>query len=401
MTELAEAVRVRQGAAPDTPPDILRRLAVDQSVKVRATLAMNPATPAQVNATLAGDGDERVRVLLARKLSALAPTLSGPAQVRLREQTIGILTALVADEAVRVRTAIAEELQSMPDAPRDLIMRLARVEAVMVCEPVILFSPQLTQEDLVGLVASAQSPATVTSVAHRAGIGASVSDAIAATTNEEAIRALLSNQSAHIREATLDALVARAEAHVVWHEPLVRRPSLSARAQRTLSEIVASHLLDELARRTDLDPGVAATLRQGIAMRLAPSAAPIEGMDDLASDTALAEARRLLGEGRLTEEVVLEAGRRGETRRVAALLAVKASVPLSVVEQAGALRSAKGLISLSWAAGFTMRSATLLQTLLAKLAPDAVVGPALDGGFPLSEGEMAWQLEVLGGDGRV
>ncbi len=401
MTELAEAVRVRQGAAPDTPPDILRRLAVDQSVKVRATLAMNPATPAQVNATLAGDGDERVRVLLARKLSALAPTLSGPAQLRLREQTIGILTALVADEAVRVRTAIAEELQSMPDAPRDLIMRLARDEAVMVCEPVILFSPQLTQEDLVGLVASAPSAATVTSVAHRAGIGASVSDAIAATTNEEAIRALLSNQSAHIREATLDALVARAEAHVAWHEPLIRRPSLSARAQRTLSEIVASHLLDELARRTDLDPRVAATLRQGIAMRLAPPAVPIDGVDDLASDTALAEAHRLAAEGRLTEDIVLEAGRRGETRRVAALLAVKASVPLSVVEQAGTLRSAKGLISLSWAAGFSMRSATMLQTLLARLAPDAVVGPAADGGFPLSEGEMSWQLEVLGGDGRA
>ena len=399
MTELAEAVRVRQGAAPDTPPEVLRRLALDQSVKVRATLAMNPATPAQVDATLARDGDERVRLLLAKKLSALAPTLSGPAQTRLRDQTFGLLTALVADAAVRVRAAIAEELKSLPDAPRDVIMRLARDEAVMVCEPVILFSPQLTEEDLVALVASAPSPATVTSVAHRAGIGASVSDAIARTANEEAIRALLSNQSAHIREATLDALVAQAEAHENWHEPLVRRPSLSARAQRTLAEIVASHLLDELARRTDLDPGVAASLRHGIAQRLVP--APIEGVDDMASGTALAEARHLVAEGRLTEDILLDAGRRGQTRRAAAMLAVKASVPLAVVEQAGALRSAKGLISLSWAAGFSMRSATMLQTLLARLAPDAVVGPAADGGFPLSEGEMSWQVEVLGGDGRA
>jgi hypothetical protein len=128
---------------------------------------------------------------------------------------------------------------------------------------------------------------------------------------------------------------------------------------------------------------------------------PIERVDDMASDTALAEARHLAAEGRLTEDIVLEAGRLGQSRRVAALLAVKAAVPLAVVEQAGALRSAKGLISLAWAAGLSMRSAAMLQTLLARLAPDAVVGPAADGGFPLSDGEMSWQLEVLGGDGRA
>ena len=53
-------------------------LADDPSVTVRAALALNTAAPAQVNDDLASDRDERVRILLARKLAALVPTLSAP-----------------------------------------------------------------------------------------------------------------------------------------------------------------------------------------------------------------------------------------------------------------------------------------------------------------------------------
>ena len=65
------------------------------------------------------------------------------------------------------------------------------------------------------------------------------------------------------------------------------------------------------------------------------------------------------------------------------------------MDRAASLRSAKGLISLVWKAGFTMRVAVALQTLLARLAPDAVLMAGPGGGFPLAVEEMRWQLEFL------
>lgn len=393
-----EATRVRLCASPTTSAIVLQSLASDPSPIVRATLAMNPAAPPQVDRALAHDADERVRILLARKLAALAPSLSGDAQVRLQRQALETLTTLVQDEAVRVRAAIAEEVKNLPDAPRAIILHLAQDSAVMVSEPVIRFSPLLTSQDLLALLASAASPATVLAVARRQEIDEAVSDAIAATANSEAIHLLLSNRSAQVREATLDTLVARAVAHTDWHAPLVHRPSLPQRAARALSQIVTTHLLEALAARADLDPALAEDLRGRLATRLAhPPELPVMGQEELA---ALAKAEAQAIGGGLTEATLLEAVGCGDTRLVAALLAVASGVPVAVVERAASLRSAKGLVSLAWRAGFTMRAAAGLQTLLARIAPAMVLQPGPGGSFPLAVEEMRWQLDFLGRTGR-
>jgi hypothetical protein len=82
------------------------------------------------------------------------------------------------------------------------------------------------------------------------------------------------------------------------------------------------------------------------------------------------------------------------------LLAVAAGTSVTVVDRAASLRSAKGLVSLVWKAGFTMRSAVALQSLLARLAPEAILTSSPGGNFPLAVEEMRWQLEFLGRMGR-
>ena len=77
------------------------------------------------------------------------------------------------------------------------------------------------------------------------------------------------------------------------------------------------------------------------------------------------------------------------------MLAVKADVRLAVVERACALRSAKGIVSLTWKAGFTVQTAVVLQVALAHLTPDLVLRPTRDGLFPLADDEMLWQLAFL------
>jgi uncharacterized protein (DUF2336 family) len=395
-----EAARVRLGAGAATNADVLIDLSNDTSVTVRAALALNTAAPPRVNEVLAADSDERVRILLARKLTALVPGLSAAEHARLHQETWDTLKALVADEAVRVRAIIAEAVKELPDAPRGLIRQLAHDTEKSVFEPVIRLSPLLTTEDLLTLVAMAPAAGTVRAVAHRAELEPVVSDAIAASADGTAIRALLANPSAQIREATLDVLVARSVNHPDWHEPLVRRPSLPPRAAHMLSELLATHLLAELATRADLPPSLAEELRRRIAVRLAPVPEPPTAPLDTTAEDALAQARATAARGELVEETLLAAARRGETRYAAALLALAADTSVSVVDRASSLRSAKGLVSLVWKAGFTMQVAVALQTLLARLAPEAVLTAGQSGGFPLAVEEMRWQLDFLGRMGR-
>ena len=82
------------------------------------------------------------------------------------------------------------------------------------------------------------------------------------------------------------------------------------------------------------------------------------------------------------------------------MLAVATEMPLSVVERAVTLRSAKALVSLVWKAGYSMKVAGPLQVLLCRIGPDAVLRGMERGRFPLAVDEMRWQLEFLERVGR-
>ena len=388
-----EATRVRQSASTTTSPEVLRALANDPSVTVRVSLALNPALPEQVSAMLAEDTDARVRTILSRKLSTLTPGLADDERQQIQRDAVANLTAMVADAALRVRMNIAEAVKDLADGPRDIVLRLAHDPAVMVCEPVIRFSPLLTQEDLVTLIAAGPPPSTIMAVANRPKIDTAVSDAIIGTDDTAAIRALLANPTAQIREATLNALAAQSEVQTDWQAPLVNRPYLPARTQRMLAEIVTGHLLEALAARDDLDPKIAQTVRA--AVELAQPGSPADPPPDEESRLARAHALSLNRAGKLDDEAVLEALRRNENQQAIAMLAVKADVRLAVVERACALRSAKGIVSLTWKAGLTVQTAVVLQVALAHLPPDLVLRPNREGLFPLSEDEMRWQLAFL------
>jgi uncharacterized protein (DUF2336 family) len=394
-----EGVRVRLGASPQTGPELLLTLAGDPSVTVRGAVAINRAAPRAADHLLAGDRDERVRTLLARKLSNLVPGVPDVQRGQMQDQALAILNALVEDEAERVRAAIADVVKDLPAAPRELILRLARDSAVSVCDPVIRLSPLLSAEDLMALLATRPSEATASAIARRPGLAEAVCDAVANSGDTEAVTALLANPTAAIREATLDALVARAADVTTWHAPLVHRPRLTARAARALSDIVATQLLDVLARRGDLDPAVSLELRQRLSRRLDAETGRTSRPDpDI--DQAFADARAAFASGQLNEAELLASVQRGEVRMATAFLAVAADVSISVVERAATLRSAKGLVSLVWKAGYSMRLAGPLQTLLARLAPEKVLRATPSGSFPLAVEEMRWQLDFLGRVGR-
>ena len=109
----------------------------------------------------------------------------------------------------------------------------------------------------------------------------------------------------------------------------------------------------------------------------------------------MAALRQLDAAGALNEAALIDAARAGDLRRVAAALAVASGLTLDAVDRAASLRNARGLVSLAWKAGFSMRAATVAQAALGRLGPGGIIPAGPGGAFPLTDDEMQWQLEVL------
>lgn len=383
-----EAVRIRQAASPATPDDLLAQLAHDPAVTVRAAVAMNPAAPPPADLALSQDPDERVRIFVAQRLARLLPTLPPGEQLAIQEHVLRVLTALVHDAATRVRAAIAEALKSMPEAPRDLILHLAHDQAVPVSDPVIRLSPVLTDADLLALLATPPNPATPASIANRPGLSATLTDAVLACADTRAIRALLANASATLREATLSAIVAHA--HHTHRSAAGSRPSLSPATANALDEIVRSGFLNDLLARAALAPAIANALLSHVDTLAAHAArAP-------ASEVELVRAtRQLHAAGALTEAAITDAARRGDCRRVTVQLAVCSGLPVAAIDRAAALHNTKALVSIVWLAKMPMRLATIMQAVLGQCPPNQAMMPDPQGGFPMTDEEMLWQIDVL------
>lgn len=395
--ETGERQKVRLASDPTASEAVLSAMVQDPSVTVRAALAINPAATGLLLHRMVGDPDERVRALLAHRLALLLPSPPTARLAPLQAQAMSALTTLVADEALRVRMVIAAVIRELPDVPHALILQLARDPCVAVSDPIIRLSPLLDTEDLLALVAEPIGPATLISVARRPYLAARVADRIAAAGTPEAITALLENQSFGISEAALDQLIASAVDQPKWHVGLARRPRLSAAASRALADFAVHDALADLALRADLQPALA----RDIALRLAPKLAgqqtslSVSGPRPPSLDEAIALAQTMAQAGQLTEDATVAAARRGEVRMCIAMLAVSGCVAAAVVERASTLRSTKGLVSLIWRAGMSMRCAGMLQTLLLRLPPEAVLRPNAGGGFPLTPEEMHWQVDFL------
>lgn len=372
-------------------PEILYFLAEDADAGVRAEIAANPSTPVQADAILSKDPEDAVREKVAYKIAALAPELSAAERERAGDIVTGILENLARDEAVKIRKVLSDSLKDAKGVPASVVEQLARDPDEAVCVPVLRNSPLLSDEFLVEIIESRPVRAALHAVSSRPALGADVTDAIVATDDTDVITTLLSNKSAQIREETLDRIVDGAADQDVWHAPLVARPSLSARAGTALSRFVTESLLETLAARKDLAPGVTDAIGEGVRRRLGDA-----GVDGEDGEPADEKVRRLYAEQRLTESDVKAAMLRGDRQFVFEAIAVLGETDGAAVRKAFSLASAKGVAALSWQAGLTAELAHQLQLRLAKVSPSEAIKPR-GGKYAMSEKDLAWQVEFFGG----
>lgn len=188
--------RLRLAKREDTRPEILYYLADDNVPEVRRAIASNRATPRQADAKLVQDGDEQVRYELADKIGRLVPELSSEQREKAEALTITVLGVLAADQFPKIRAIVSEHLKSSDQVPKDIVLQLAQDLETIVAAPVLQFSPLLSDQDLLAIIAAGRESGALSAIAKRRALGADVSEAVAQTLDPKAVGALLANDSA-------------------------------------------------------------------------------------------------------------------------------------------------------------------------------------------------------------
>jgi len=380
---------------------------------------------------LATDPADEVRTDVASKIAELTVQIAGGKRDNVYHLTMEALEILARDQLVRVRRILAEALKDCPQAPVDVMESLALDREISVCEPVLESCPVLQDDFLIKVIHSDPVQGALSAIARRVVLGENVADAIVYNGDAEAIAELLGNDSAQIREETLDRIVDQASGQPTWHKPLVHRPNLHAEAAVRIAEIVATPLLAELRNRTELDEKTIASIKEIILRRIdaddfselfQADARAAENEPAPESPVAPTQARKRgagpdtdLSDKHARESVVyqrvlqmFEAGELNETELTSALssggqefvidaIALMSKRPVEVVSRAISMRSAKAIVALCWRADLSMRLATRIQMNLANIPPRDVLRATKSGDFPLSRDEMRWQLEFIAG----
>ena len=434
------AVRRLLAARRDAMPEILFFLAADRDRTVRAAAAGNPATPKRTDLLLATDPEEAVRSELVGKIVDHLPANGTPPKP-IETIVVDVLKRLSADPSPSIRRLLSEAVRELEQAPRSVVLDLARDRADEVAEPVLRHSPQLGADDLIDLVEEGRSSRQLRAIAARDNLPGSVAAAIVARDDVDATAALLGNASAQIREDTLDRILDLAPDRPAWHRPLVYRPTLPGSAVKRLSEFVARSLLENLAARADLPAEVRADVQATTAHRFGPATDPVDvtvlpvSADTDAEDPEDAEEAAAAGSGRgqlvdildtdagadpaaeeppkasfggadaataaaragtLTEDDIDDAIFGGDRAYAVAGLAAKVGTDASVVESILRSQSPRSVTALVWRAGMSMRLAMKVQLQLARIPSRSVLNARDGTAFPMSDTQMQEQLSMFG-----
>ena len=434
------AVRRLLAARRDAMPEILFFLAADRDRTVRAAAAGNPATPKRTDLLLATDPEEAVRSELVGKIVDRLPANGTPPKP-IETIVVDVLKRLSADPSPSIRRLLSEAVRELEQAPKSVVLDLARDRADEVAEPVLRHSPQLGADDLIDLVEEGRSSRQLRAIAARDNLPGSVAAAIVARDDVDATAALLGNASAQIREDTLDRILDLAPDRPAWHRPLVYRPTLPGSAVKRLSEFVARSLLENLAARADLPAEVRADVQATTAHRFGPATDPVDvtvlpvPADTDAEDPEDAEEAAAAGSGRgqlvdildtdagadpaaeeppkalfggadaataaaragtLTEDDIDDAIFGGDRAYAVAGLAAKVGADASVVESILRSQSPRSVTALVWRAGMSMRLAMKVQLQLARIPSRSVLNARDGTAFPMSDTQMREQLSMFG-----
>ncbi|NQW12215.1 MAG: DUF2336 domain-containing protein [Alphaproteobacteria bacterium] len=290
------------------------------------------------------------------------------------ERTIAqdIVRHLAMDVERQVRASLAKAVRASADLPHDVAMALAS-DVAAVAAPILTDSMVLTDQDLLAIIEAGDS-AKQLAVAERAHVSESVAEALVERGDEDVVVAVVANPGAELGEPALGRALDRFGDSPRLHEPMIGRSELPINVAERLVSVVSERLREELVKRHELSPDLAADL-------------VLDGRERatlaLISDTEEpAQIAKLVAEmnahGRLTDSILVRAACTGDLSFMELGLAVRAGVPIvnaqALVHDVGR----KGLAALIKRAGVAERDRPVLRAAVIA-ACEAELGDAPGG----------------------
>ena len=352
-------------------PDRLKQASREEKVH----LIQHGATPGAALLNFAQDPDSDIRILLAKRLSALLPKVK-TSDAQTAQALLEALRQLTEDSVTPVRVALASALKDVANIPPAIARRLADDAERAVAEPIIRYSLGLGDEDLLELIAQHPEEWHVLSIAHRKRLTEIVSDSLVDLGNEEVSEALLANDGASIGKNRLEKMAGNPR-HA---RSVEQRNSLERRLKRDFLTLTERSLYIFLRQNAQLDKKTTNDVLKTIHRR-------VDVQNNLPkTDPAL-----------MTEEQLRDALVLGENEAVIKAFAARAFTTESVVQRmlvsSGA---AKPVIALCVKAGLSMNFSVLCQQRLTRLSPDRIFYPRDGSQCPLTQEEIRWQLDFFG-----
>ncbi len=238
-----------------------------------------------------------------------------------------IFRLLLKDAEKSVRTTLAEHLCNNPDAPHDVIFKLASDETD-VAERVLRYSLVLTDNDLVSIVESTKDVLNLCAIASRDNVSERVSGALIDTRQEIVLKDLFNNKGAKINEGDLEKSWSMISSNTSLLEVLAKRGNLPLTIAEKIFSVVSEELKNHIAREYKIIP---AALQKAIIDTREWELLGIMPVSDIAhpdSDERVEDlVEQLRATGRLTYSLAIRALCMGFLNLFEASLACMADIP--------------------------------------------------------------------------
>lgn len=235
-----------------------------------------------------------------------------------------ILRHLMRDAEDRVRAALAEQIKSTPELPRDVALALARdVETVAL--PILRFSDVLDDDDLVEILREGNAAKQV-AIAQRPTVSARVAEELLDTGNDTAVATLVANRGAQLDDRLLDRAQREYAHSEAVSESLAQRPNLPPAVSEQLMNVVGQQLMSHLMKRRDLPVRTIKALLGQARDRATISLLRGSGQSD---EELMQLVEQLDANGRLNSSIAFRALSRGDLPFFEVAMARLANLPLA------------------------------------------------------------------------
>lgn len=195
---------------------------------------------------LTNSSDEKSKEQLVRKVAGnYSSSNFSESETKLAEE---IFRLLVKYSEIGVRKAIADNLMTAENLPKDILMTLAR-DVDDVSRPILEFSDLLTSEDLISLIKTTDSDDKQLAISRRDSLPDDVSSALVETKKDNVIASLLSNETASIKESDYQKILDLHSNKEEVIESLITRGSIPSSVVLSITNKVSDAIKAKLEKK--------------------------------------------------------------------------------------------------------------------------------------------------------